>query len=451
MGEGGDREQRPGRDQSGDYGSREGGSATNDVAKLRVNALLRRRAQLRRAIGWNEAHPELVAKFNQLTHDACAGSDGGVDVAKLRRWQEDHHVIVDGAVGEKTIEAAQRELKGEPAPRLADLQTPAAGGKSSGMAPDVAALFQPTGNRSQKPASNLSSVTFSEAEAEEAGDPRNLFAPDGPDPAGDGPRLMPSEPLADRIADGSTGFNARKDDGVQVALEGAGETVEQIGESQHVLNSIENGGRGIPLAGTGATGEVGEEGGRGAFPWLKLAMAPAILNLIREGKYKEAVWLLAKQCNVSEAIEGVELACQKLGIHLSEEFLEKAAIGSAVGDVLLAGGFWVYEGLKTLKEAQEGGERDARIRMYASAFTSEFWGVVSGADESPNVGPATIEERAAVKFALRDGRATGIAWKTATPMIAEMLRREYGGNERAKHAVTDALMKKANLPGVWNK
>jgi len=77
--------------------------------RRRVQAAMVRRARIRKAEGFNEAHAELVAEFNQTTGGACAGGRGEVDVAKLIEWQRAHGVAVDGKVGPKTVEAARRE------------------------------------------------------------------------------------------------------------------------------------------------------------------------------------------------------------------------------------------------------------------------------------------------------------------------------------------------------
>ena len=91
-----------------------------------------------RARAYNQAHANLVAEFNELTHFACVGPmdwiDGdGVDSLEVdpylvAQWQQDAGLSPDGRVGPATLDAAKIEL--EPvvaAPEAAPAEAPAEG------------------------------------------------------------------------------------------------------------------------------------------------------------------------------------------------------------------------------------------------------------------------------------------------------------------------------------
>src|SRR5262249_21278886 len=61
------------------------------------------------ATRYNQLHPDQVAEFNRLTGNACADGKGGVDVAKVKRWQGSHGLDDDGEVGPATVAAAGRK------------------------------------------------------------------------------------------------------------------------------------------------------------------------------------------------------------------------------------------------------------------------------------------------------------------------------------------------------
>ena len=63
------------------------------------------------ATKYNAAHADLVAEFNKLTGGKCAGSNAGVSVREVRKWQSEHGLSVDGKIGPKSIEAAKKASK----------------------------------------------------------------------------------------------------------------------------------------------------------------------------------------------------------------------------------------------------------------------------------------------------------------------------------------------------
>jgi len=117
-------------ERDGKQGAAGGEAAEGQEDNRRVQAAMVRRARIRKAEGFNEAHAELVAEFNQMTAGACAGGRGGVDVAKLIEWQRAHGVTADGKLGPKTVEAARREKpNGEAASTESDNGAPGEEGK----------------------------------------------------------------------------------------------------------------------------------------------------------------------------------------------------------------------------------------------------------------------------------------------------------------------------------
>ncbi len=64
---------------------------------------------------FNEAHPALVAEFNELTQNALCFSEtgeiGSIDPLKVARWQAHRGLDADGKVGPRTVAAARKEAQ----------------------------------------------------------------------------------------------------------------------------------------------------------------------------------------------------------------------------------------------------------------------------------------------------------------------------------------------------
>jgi hypothetical protein len=75
-------------------------------------------AWLAGARSYNDAHPELVDEFNELTGDVCRLDGAGkVDLQAVARWQTHHGLAADGKIGHHTV-AKARALKAK-APEVA--------------------------------------------------------------------------------------------------------------------------------------------------------------------------------------------------------------------------------------------------------------------------------------------------------------------------------------------
>jgi len=63
------------------------------------------------AEAYNDAHPDLVDEFNDLTNNSCR-PDGSatLDIVGVSHWQRNHGLAADGKVGPHTVETA-RKLK----------------------------------------------------------------------------------------------------------------------------------------------------------------------------------------------------------------------------------------------------------------------------------------------------------------------------------------------------
>jgi hypothetical protein len=60
------------------------------------------------ARAFNDAHPELVAEFNDLTDDMCCDDDDGrLDPQAVASWQGHHGLPADGKVGPHTVATAK--------------------------------------------------------------------------------------------------------------------------------------------------------------------------------------------------------------------------------------------------------------------------------------------------------------------------------------------------------
>jgi hypothetical protein len=212
-------------------------------------------------------------------------------------------------------------------------------------------------------------------------------------------------------------------------MEGAGEAANEVNDANKVREVI--------------------EGGEGKdIPWLKAVMAPAILDLIRQGKYGQAAETLARQFSPSDCFEAIKYATEKLGIEIGRPVLEWLVTYGAEADVLWALGDWTYKGLQLIAEAHEEGDAKSRVRMYARAFADGF---LEGKNADGGRSAAvTAEQKEAVKLGVEDGSKTAGSYGAAAPAIGRELLRRIGNDDKVKHAIMDGLMKRAGLTGVWS-
>ena len=93
--------------------------AKDGAAKDGGEAAAQHQARLRhlqqRARAYHGRHADWVGEFNSLTQGACADSSGGIDYRRMRAWQSQHHIKVDGLIGPNSLELA-RKLHGQQAP-----------------------------------------------------------------------------------------------------------------------------------------------------------------------------------------------------------------------------------------------------------------------------------------------------------------------------------------------
>lgn len=366
---------------------------------------------------YNRQHPDKAAEFTKLT---------GIDPANfraVRAWQLAHGQRGDGKIGPATLKAAHAE-KG-PAEKQPDSGDGSAGGEGDPSAKDGAE----EGGGQPKHASSAAGkgghgkgakkITFGEDEGSTV---------EGDNDTSVGGEILENPTLMDNILDG--GGHLGKVETKQEALEGAGDAANQVNDANKVLEVV--------------------EGGEGKdVPWLKAVMAPAILEMIREGNYGKAALTLAKQFSPSDCFEAILYATEKLGIEVGRPVLEWLVTVGAEADVLFALGDWTYQGLKLISEAHEKGDAKSRIRMYARAFADGF---LEGKNaDGGRAGAATVEQKEAVKLGLQDGSQTAGSYGAAAPAIGKELLRRFGGDDtKVKHAIMDGLMKRAGLPGVWS-
>jgi hypothetical protein len=201
--------------------------------------------------------------------------------------------------------------------------------------------------------------------------------------------------------------------------------------------------------GEGAEGEGAEaEGEGGEFPWMKLALAPAIVSLLRRGEYGDAVVVLARSLAPTEGAEALRYAGEKLGIDTLRTGAEWIAERGAQADVLFALVNWTYDGIKAVQHAHELGDEESRVRMYARAFADGF---LEGEEaDGGSAGAVTPAQKEAVELGLRDGSKTAAHLGSEAPAIGRELLRRCGDENGAKRLIMDELMKRAGLPGVWS-
>ncbi len=243
--------------------------------------------------------------------------------------------------------------------------------------------------------------------------------------------------MLDPIVDGAENEESRERRNAGEYLQGSGEAVAQAHEGTELVGSA----AANPTLGEALTGEAGE-----GSPWFKAAMAPAIIQMLLAGHYADAAKTLAQQFAPSEYLAGLEFAARKIGLDALAKLFGRWATGlmGTALNVLLVELLWAFEGFKQIREAHESGERDARIRMYSSAFAEAF---LFGDSARPNVQPVTKEEREAVSLGLRDGSATAASTGEMAPVVGQALLNRYGGPDNVKHAIIDALFVQAGMTG----
>lgn len=64
-------------------------------------------AWVRGARSYNAAHADLVAEFNELTHQECLDDTRQLSAQKVAAWQAARSLLADGKVGPLTVAAAQ--------------------------------------------------------------------------------------------------------------------------------------------------------------------------------------------------------------------------------------------------------------------------------------------------------------------------------------------------------
>jgi hypothetical protein len=424
-------------------------------------------AFVRAATQYNEAHKDQVADFNKLTGGACAGGNAGVDAKKVRDWQLAHGLPGDGKIGPQTLMVASRDggKEGEKADGKEgggeDKKPGAAGGEKS----DVTFSDKEAGTVEGKAGGAKSDVTFSDKEAgtvegkagggkgkagggkgKNGGQKSDVTFGDNAaaDPmaaeaatAGDGEKSdvtfddnAAGNPMAagggladDAVAGGETGGEEKrpeeKEDPSEVGGGLAKEGAEKIGED---------------MAGEGHGVAVGAA--------ARLALVPHIVNLLRAHKFGDAVKYVLETISFQERAEILKAVAEKIGSELSEHALaifEHACFVGLIADVLKAGWEWTYGGIKAVQEAHEAGDRDSRIGIYAWAWSDC---VLKGSHDNP--GAVDEEQRKAMKLGMEDGLAT----RDQSPELAFLLIAEYGSESNARHALEDALLKRAGISGI---
>lgn len=187
---------------------------------------------------------------------------------------------------------------------------------------------------------------------------------------------------------------------------------------------------------------AGEGHGAAVGAASRLALVPHVVELLREHKFKDAVKFLADSVGAEDRVEIVRFVVEKARGELSEhalELFEKAARIGLVYDVLKLGWEWTYGGIKAVQEAHEHGDRDSRIGIYAWAWSDC---VLKGSHDNP--GAVSEEQRKAMKLGIQDGLAT----RDRSPELSFLLIAEYGTESNARHALEDALYKRAGIAGV---
>jgi hypothetical protein len=197
-------------------------------------------------------------------------------------------------------------------------------------------------------------------------------------------------------------------------------------------------------AGEAMEGEGKEAGGGGVglTVAMKMTIAPHVIQLLREhefGKALEAVW---NSVTYEERAEFLKYVSEKVAGELSRKALERfaiIAIGAGLGDVLKLGWDWTSGGLMAMYEAHEKGERDSRINIYAWAWSET---VLTGHHSNPGaVGAEAVEAK-------EEGIKDGLATREQSPDLPSLLLAQYKTVDNARHALEDALLKRAGITNI---
>jgi hypothetical protein len=227
--------------------------------------------------------------------------------------------------------------------------------------------------------------------------------------------------------------------GADEAIEAGITDGEEKRPTDHEDPSREGGGFAQEAADKVGKDIAGESHGLAVGAAARLALVPHIVNLLREHKFKEAVSYVAGSVGKEDLAEVLKAVAQKLQGELSEhalELFEEAARVGLVYDVLKLGWEWTYGGIKAVQEAHEHGDQDSRIGIYAWAWADC---VLTGSHDNP--GAITAEQREANELGMQDGLAT----REQSPELPFLLIAEYGSEPNAKHALEDALYKRAGI------
>jgi Putative peptidoglycan binding domain len=188
-------------------------------------------------------------------------------------------------------------------------------------------------------------------------------------------------------------------------------------------------------------GVGGKAGGIAAWA----ALIPALVELVREHRYKEAVSYVVSNIKKEERVEMLKEALAHLAEHYGYKLaprllglLEKAVLAGAIVDVLGLGWEWTSKGLEAIREAHERGERDSRIAIYAYAWSDTVLGI-----RHQNPGAVGEEPREAMKLGIEDGHAT----LEQSPDLGPLVLAQYGDPDNARRALEDALLNRAGLGG----
>ncbi len=236
-----------------------------------------------------------------------------------------------------------------------------------------------------------------------------------------GGEVLANPNLLDNISEGAVREEKRKGQTLGEKLEQPGGAAQDVNEGLHHFGGLEE------------------------QPWLKAAMAPAIVEMLRERDYAGAVKALAKTFKPSEVIEALTWASERLGLHVAVEVFEKLAEYGGELNVTLEMVMWTYEGLMAIAEAHEAGDRDSRITIYASAFADGF---LYGEKAPGNAGAVTEEQRQAAECGRRDGILTAGRTGELAPAIGNELLRRYGSARNARQAIIDKLLDKGGIAGI---
>jgi peptidoglycan hydrolase-like protein with peptidoglycan-binding domain len=373
------------------------GGTSGDAGAARDPRHMQLASRIRSARKYNEAHPDLVAQFNEATGGGCAGADGGVDVRKVIEWQRARGLKGDAKVGGDTVKAAQAE--GAPNAEDAGGAGGAAGAK-----------------KKEHPGQKVEHVDFGEEEADPVtgGD-----AFDGEGVAEDGERMKNPVPLAERAVE--HGANKGKLD----VRENPEEQDKKTAEAQSTF-----GGEGIEK-GADAVGIESDAVKGVSF----LAKVPQATILLREHRYSELRVLVTSSVGFEDRFEFVkhviEGAAGEVSPRVANWLTTFVACGKAI-DVSELWYEWVKLGLESMKKEREDGLHEADAQIYAYAYSDI---VVNGAHD----GAGAVSE--SQKKATEAGIADGKAMLEANPELRPLLLAEYDDKIRARREVESAVMK----------